>query len=88
MAIEKTMAQKLAEIEAENVALKAKLASRQHLSLKVSEKGAVSLYGVRRFPVTFYRSEWERIINHVPAVQAFIEANRASLSEKSEKEAE
>ncbi len=80
-----TMVQKVERLERENATLKARAEARVHLSLKVSEKGAVSLYGIRRFPVTFYRSEWERIIGHVPAVQAFIDANRANLSEKSEK---
>jgi hypothetical protein len=77
-----TIQQKVARLESENAAMATKLANRAHLSLKVSEKGAVSLYGIRRFPVTFYKSEWTRIIGHVPAIQAFIDANVDKLSVK------
>lgn len=54
-------------------------------SIKVSSKGAVSVYGLQRFPVTLYRSQWEALIKRVPEIQAFIETNRASLTEKPEK---
>jgi len=77
-----TMAEKVARLERENAALREKAATRGHLALKVSEKGGVSLYGIRRFPVTFYRSEWTRIISHVPAIEAFMKENAAALSEK------
>lgn len=82
MANQETIQQKVLRLEAENAAMATRLAARSHLALKVSEKGAVSLYGIRRFPVTFYKSEWERIIGHVDQVKAFIEVNAASLSVK------
>lgn len=50
------------------------------LSAKVSEKGAVSVYGVRqRFPVTFYADEWEMILDAGPKIKAFIKANKGKL---------
>lgn len=52
------------------------------LSLKVSEKGGVQLNGLRRFPVTFYAQEWQAIEAQMPAIMAFITANKASLSTK------
>jgi hypothetical protein len=52
--------QELERLRAENEALKAK--ERRGTRLQVSEKGGVSLYGLRRFPITFYREEWERIL--------------------------
>lgn len=52
------------------------------LTLKVSEKGAVSLYGMGRFPVTLYGSQWDRLIENIEQVKAFLEMNRASLSVK------
>lgn len=57
--------------------------------LKVSAKGAVSLYGVGRFPVTLYKSQWDKVIEMVNAgtIQAFIESNIASLAVKEAKEA-
>jgi hypothetical protein len=52
------------------------------LSAKVSEKGAVSVYGVRsRFPVTFYQDEWLLILAHGEKIKAFIKANKKDLKE-------
>jgi hypothetical protein len=56
--------------------------SERKLSLKVSEKGAVSLYGMGRFPVTLYGSQWERLLDHADEVRAFLAANAALLSVK------
>ena len=65
-------------------ALVAQMAAAKHkaLALKVSEKGAVSLYGMGRFPVTLYAGQWERLLEARGQIEAFIEANRASLSVK------
>ncbi len=52
------------------------------LSLKVSEKGAVSVYGMGRFPVTLYQEQWERLLAHSDAIRAFIEENRSRLKRK------
>lgn len=52
------------------------------LSLKVSEKGAVSVYGMGRFPVTLYQEQWERLLAHSDAIRAFIEENRSRLKKK------
>ena len=67
----------LAAAKAENEALKQ---TREYL--KVSAKGAVSLYGIRRFPITFYRDEWQVIFGNQPNVQAFIEEHDAELKSK------
>ena len=47
---------------AENEALKAKALSRQTITLKVSAKGAVSVYGMGKWPVTLYGEQWERLL--------------------------
>ena len=54
------------------------------ISMKVSEKGALSLYGLGRFPVTLYRTQWERLLapDQVKAILAFITANQALLTVK------
>ena len=52
------------------------------LSLKVSEKGAMSVYGLGRFPVTLYRGQWERLAAAMPQLEAFIAANAALLAVK------
>ena len=78
---EEKLAQMMAEIEAlkaQNAALtKAKVAG---LSYKVSEKGAVSVYGMGRFPVTLYKSQWETLFANVEGIKGFIEANASKLS--------
>lgn len=57
-------------------------ASQRKLTLKVSDKGAVSLYGMGRFPVTLYGSQWERLLAEADAIRAFLVANAALLSVK------
>ncbi len=70
----------LARLKAENEALKAK--DKRGTHLRVSEKGGVSLYGMRRFPITFYREEWERILGMADEIRAFIAQNAAQLKTK------
>jgi hypothetical protein len=72
-----------AEIErlrAENAALK-KTSSRG-LSLKVSEKGALSVYGMGRFPVTLYKEQWLKLLEMSEDILAFIKANESLLKTK------
>ena len=52
------------------------------LSLKVSEKGAVSCYGLGRFPVTLYAGQWDRLLNEADQISSFIKANASLLSVK------
>jgi hypothetical protein len=75
-----TQAQLIARLVAENEALKA--AAFKPVHFKVSEKGALSIYGLGRFPVTLYRSQIERLLDHAPAIRSFISANSAKLSVK------
>jgi len=82
MATEKEL---LAQIEA----LKAELAKRPEagkLRLKVSPKGGLSVYGLGRFPVTLYKSQWLRLIGFIEEIKAFIKANDKLLKEKGEEE--
>ncbi len=72
-----------AEIErlrAENDKLKNKPA--RGLTLKVSEKGGVSLYGVGRLPVTLYKEQWRRILGMAAEIETFIKENESSLKAK------
>ena len=57
-------------------------ASQSRLTLKVSEKGALSLYGMGQWPVTLYRTQWERLIDFVPEISAFIATHQAALAVK------
>jgi hypothetical protein len=57
-------------------------ASRAKITMKVSEKGALSLYGFGQWPVTLYKSQWLRLLESADDIQAFIKANNAALVEK------
>lgn len=70
----------LERLRAENEALKTK--GPRGLSLRVSEKGGVSLYGIRRFPVTFYADEWEKILGMADEIRRFSEENAGQLKRK------
>ena len=82
----------LPNLQSENEALRAQIAEMQarlasasapkSLSMKVSDKGALSIYGLGRFPVTLYRGQMERLLKHAPQIIAFIDANAALLAVK------
>jgi hypothetical protein len=52
------------------------------LAMKVSEKGALSVYGMGRFPVTLYKEQWLRLLAMAEEIKAFIEANNDNLKSK------
>jgi hypothetical protein len=52
------------------------------VSLKVSEKGGVSVYGLGRFPVTLYKEQWARLLDMADDIRAFIKDNDAKLKTK------
>lgn len=78
-----TLMQELERLRSENAALKAR--SAKGLSLKVSEKGAVSVYGLGRFPVTLYKEQWTKLLDMAEDIRAFIRENEAQLKAKEEK---
>jgi hypothetical protein len=72
-----------AEVErlrAENERLKAQRT--RGVSLKVSEKGGVSVYGLGRFPVTLYKEQWARLLDMADDIRAFIKENESKLKAK------
>ncbi len=70
----------LDRLRAENQALKS--GQSRGLRLQVSEKKGVSLYGIRRFPVTFYADEWEKILGMADEIRDFIRKNAPELKRK------
>jgi hypothetical protein len=70
-------------LQAENAALKKGATSGTRM--KVSEKGAVSVYGMGRFPVTLYKEQWLKLLNMSDDIRAFIAANEAALKTKEPK---
>ena len=74
------MKAELERLRAENSALKK--TSARGLSLKVSEKGALSVYGLGRFPVTLYKEQWSKLLDMAEDIRAFIQANDSALKSK------
>jgi hypothetical protein len=74
------MQAELERLRAENAQLKNK--DKSGLTLKVSEKGALSLYGMGRFPVTLYKEQWLRILASASDIEAFIRENDSKLKAK------
>ena len=72
----------LERLRAENAALKASTIRRGAVSLKVSEKGGVSVYGLGRFPVTLYKEQWAKLLDLADEIRAFIKAHDAELKSK------
>lgn len=72
----------LERLKAENEALKSSKPSRGTLSMKVSEKGALSVYGMGRFPVTLYKEQWLKLLSIADEIKKFIDANNDRLKTK------
>ena len=70
----------LERLRAENEALRARGA--RGVSLKVSEKGGVSVYGLGRFPVTLYKEQWTKLLDMAEEIRAFIKAHDKELKAK------
>jgi hypothetical protein len=70
----------LERLRAENEALKARTA--RATTLKVSEKGGVSVYGLGRFPVTLYKEQWLKLLGMAEEIKAFIAENESRLKVK------
>lgn len=70
----------LARLSEENELLKAQ--GRNALRLQVSQKGALSVYGLGRFPVTLYKRQWLRLLDVSNEIRRFIESNSSALAEK------
>ncbi|MGQ0683404.1 hypothetical protein [Bradyrhizobium sp.] len=74
------MKAELERLRSENAALKK--GATASTRMKVSDKGAVSVYGMGRFPVTLYKEQWLRLLDMADEIRAFIAANEAKLKAK------
>ena len=70
----------LERLRAENDRLKSQ--RDQRVSLKVSEKGGVSLYGLGRFPITLYKEQWTKVLDMADEIRRFIKDNESRLKTK------
>ena len=85
MTVLPNLAQQNAEQAARIAALEAQLAIASRpkaLTMKVSEKGAISIYGLGRFPITLYSGQMTRLLDHAVAIRAFMTANVSLLATK------
>ena len=80
MADEDTLKAELERLRAENAALKSR--SSRGISMRVSEKGGVSVYGLGRFPVTLYKEQWVRLLDMADDIRTFIREHEPELKAK------
>ena len=76
------MQAELERLREENARLKSRAG--RSVSLKVSEKGGVSVYGLGRFPVTLYKEQWTKLLAMGDDIRAFIQENESKLKSKDE----
>jgi hypothetical protein len=77
---EEELKAELERLTNENASLKKGAAT--GIRMKVSEKGAVSIYGMGRFPVTLYKEQWLKLLDLAPEIRSFIAENEARLKTK------
>ena len=77
---EEDLKAELERLRNENAVLKKGAAT--GISMKVSEKGALSVYGMGRFPVTLYKEQWLKLLDMADDIRKFIAANDAQLKTK------
>jgi hypothetical protein len=70
----------LERLRSENAALKKGAST--GITMKVSEKGGLSVYGMGRFPVTLYKEQWLKLLDMSEDIRAFIKANEGTLKTK------
>ena len=80
MGNEEELRAQLEKLKAENETLKAR--GSRAVSLKVSEKGGLSVYGLGRFPVTLYQEQWLKLLELADEIRAFIKENEGKLKKK------
>jgi hypothetical protein len=78
---EEDMKAEVARLKEENERLKARQS--RAISLKVSEKGGLSVYGLGRFPVTLYKEQWTKLLDMADDIRAFLKENDSRLKSKS-----
>ncbi len=78
---EEELRKRISELESELEGQKER--ARKSVYLKVAAKGGVSLYGIRRCPITFYLEEWNRILGMSDEIRAFLREHESELSKKS-----
>ena len=82
MSTETELQAELERLKAENAALKSRSVGGRAISMKVSEKGGLSVYGLGRFPVTLYQEQWLKLLALADDIRAFIKENEGQLKKR------
>jgi hypothetical protein len=80
MSDDENIKEELERLRAENERLKKR--SSRGVTMKVSEKGGLSVYGLGRFPVTLYKEQWVRLLEMAEDIRTFIRENEPQLKSK------
>ena len=80
MPTEDDLRAELERLKAENESLKARRSGA--LSMKVSEKGGLSVYGLGRFPVTLYQEQWLKLLDQSEEIRGFIRDHKPELKKR------
>jgi hypothetical protein len=77
---EEELKAEIERLKAENEALKTR--SSRAISMKVSEKGGLSIYGMGRFPITLYKEQWTKLLDMADEIRTFMKENDSKLKAK------
>jgi len=75
-------ARESSKLEKENAQLRKELDMLKQVTMKVAEKGGLSVYGLGRFPVTLYKEQWITLLGHAGEISAFIASHAGDLKTK------
>jgi hypothetical protein len=78
--------EELERLRQENEELRQKVQKGKTLELRVSQKGALSVYGLNRFPVTLYKEQWERLLEISDSIKEFIKQHESELAVRNKPE--
>lgn len=72
----------IARLKAENNAMRKAVKTGRNIALRISVKGALSVYGLGRFPITLYKGQWEKLLLAAPEIRTFLDEHGDELSTK------
>lgn len=75
---------KLSQADLIRMLIEAQQKPARKISFKVTDKGGCSVYGMGRFPVTLYATQWRQLIQALPELEAFLTTNASRLTSKPE----
>jgi len=74
------MLEMISKLEQDNASLRQAQVSK--LTFKVSPKGGLSVYGMGKWPVTLYKTQWVTLLSCKEGIEQFIKDNDSLLTIK------